>query len=59
MTPEANAILGLFFALWSHEVIHRYDERGHRAQLAIAAVAGVLSLYFLLLALARSLGWVQ
>jgi hypothetical protein len=59
MTPEANAIIGLFFALWAHQLVHLYDEEGKRAILWFSLIVALVSVYFLGLALARAIGIVR
>jgi len=59
VTPEANAVIGLFFGLWSHEMTHRYDENGKRGQLLASIVVGLIGLAFLGLAAIRALGLVR
>ena len=54
MSTEAFAIVGLFLGLWSHEVLHRHEEKGGNRRLALAVGLGIASIGFLIFALVRA-----
>lgn len=56
MSTEAFAIIGLFLAQWAHALQHRMDDEGRIFVVLTLAVA-VASATFLIIALARALGW--
>lgn len=57
MTIEAEAILGLFFYIWSHESQHSYDKRGGLVIGVLWVVKSITSSVLLIHAFARAMGW--
>jgi integral membrane sensor domain MASE1 len=50
VSPTLLAFLGLFFWVWSHEMLHAYERNGH--QWVLTAALGTSGLAMLLLLLA-------
>jgi hypothetical protein len=59
VTPEANGVIGLFFALWAHGIQHSYDRSGRQVYLWLALIPAMVSVYFLIRAFAMAVGWIR